>query len=86
MELHVSTELLIAACVLTSSLLFVLYAGSRWAIKGDGYWPRGLLGVLLVVVLLLGPALFYFAFVNAVKVKQPLYWAIPPLSNTRSEP
>ncbi len=73
-----SMQILLAYCVLTSALVYVLYSGGRWAIKGTGYWPSGLLGVVLIVVLLLGPTLFGFAFLTAMKQIAPFFWFAPP--------
>lgn len=76
--------LLLISTFTAAALLFVFYLLSRWALHGDGYWPRGLLGVVLALIFILGLPWVPLAFFTALKAKQPIYWVIPPLHNTRS--
>jgi hypothetical protein len=71
-------------CVATV-LLAVLYWATKWAIRGDGLWPRGILGVALAIVLIIGLPCMVLAFFRALERKQPVYWVIPPLRDTREE-
>lgn len=73
------------SAVLASLLAFVFYLLARWALHGEGYWPRGILGVFLALVFIFGIPCAVWAFFTALKAKKPIYWIVPPLHNTRSD-
>ncbi|MEO8495935.1 MAG: hypothetical protein ABI614_12745, partial [Planctomycetota bacterium] len=71
--------LIISAICGSATLLAVL---ARWAMHGDGYWPRGPLGALLAVIFMLGVLYVVPAFVIALRQLTPVLWIVPPLHNS----
>jgi hypothetical protein len=67
------------------ALGIVLRRTMKWAIQGEGYWPRGLLGAALALIFILGSPFVVLAFLRGLECKTPMYWVIPPLHGTRAE-
>jgi len=74
---------LLYPCFLISlavGLLFVFHLTANWAFHGEGYWPRGFLGIALALVFVIGiPCCLVFLLVNGIQAMGPWFWWLPPL-------
>lgn len=54
--------------------VWVLWSGWRWARYGTTWWPRGLLGIVLAILLPAGiPVLIYVTFLAIGKANVPFF-------------
>ncbi|HRX81760.1 MAG TPA: hypothetical protein P5307_21975 [Pirellulaceae bacterium] len=61
------------------SVSVVFVALVKWAKTGTGYWPPGVLGMLLALILGLGAVCAVPAFIVALREVTPWLWVFPPL-------
>ncbi len=73
---------LLAIVFVTIVLSYVIVAGRKWALQGEGYWPRGMIGLTLAIVLVVGIPFACVVAFEAVKQKKDVYWILPPMHNT----
>ncbi len=72
---------LFAIVFLTAVLSYIVVAGRQWALHGTGYWPRGMLGTTLTIVLVVGVPVACVVAFESMKQKKAVYWSLPPLHN-----